>query len=121
MQKQRSSEEKVSLTHSPCVLLRRDLRLGDGCAGKPRAGGITLKLLIDEGILEPGENVLTVEYKSSMTSASLAADGRIHCAVGLSPSLSLLWLSDIDFCWHFSSSCCSCAGREVHTAGASGF
>lgn len=51
------------------------------CTGKPRAGGITLKLLIDEGILEPGENVLTVEYKSSMTSASLAGDGRIHCAV----------------------------------------
>ena len=64
--------------------------------------------------------MLTVEYKSSMTSASLAADGRIHCAVGRSPNLSLLWLSDIAFCWHFSSSCCSCARKEVHVAGASG-
>lgn len=102
------------------MLLRGGLRLGDGCAGKPRAGGITLKLLIDEGILEPGENVLTVEYKSSITSASLAADGRIHCAVGLSPNLSLLWLSDIEIVWHFSSSYCPCAREEVHFAGASG-
>ncbi len=64
--------------------------VSDG-AGKPRAGGITLKLLIDEGILEPGENVLTVEYKSSMTSASLAADGRIHCAVSDTSLLFCAW------------------------------
>ena len=63
--------------------------LSEWCTGKPRAGGITLKLLIDEGILEPGENALTVEYKSSMTSASLAADGRIHCAVSHMCSLQL--------------------------------
>jgi hypothetical protein len=51
--------------------------------GRPRAGGgITLKLLIDEGILAPGDNVLTVEYKNSMTYASLGADGRIFCVVG---------------------------------------
>jgi len=53
-----------------------------GCAGKPRAGGgITLRLLIDEGILQPGDNVLSVEYKSSMTYASLERDGRISCLV----------------------------------------
>ena len=52
------------------------------CAGKPRAGGgITLGLLIDEGILAPGENCLTVEYKSSMTYATLMPDGRISCHV----------------------------------------
>ncbi len=51
-------------------------------AGKPRAGGgITLKLLIDEGILQPGDNILSVEYKSSMTYASLEHDGRISCFV----------------------------------------
>ena len=51
-------------------------------AGKPRAGGgITLRLLIEEGILSPGENVLTVEYKASMTYATLMPDGRISCSV----------------------------------------
>ncbi|CAL8469922.1 g9464 [Coccomyxa elongata] len=50
--------------------------------GKPRAGGgITLKLLIDEGVLQPGDNVLSVEYKSSMTYANLEPDGRISCFV----------------------------------------
>ena len=52
--------------------------------GKARAGGgITLRLLIEEGILAPGEDVLSVEYKSSMTYASLAPDGRIKCNVRL--------------------------------------
>ena len=61
------------------------------CAGKPRAGGgITLRLLIDEGILSPGENVLTVEYKSSITYATLMPDGRISCSVSRLP------------CWGFN-------------------
>lgn len=52
-------------------------------AGRPRpGGGITLKLLIDEGILFPGENVLTVEYKSNITYGSLAECGRIKCTIG---------------------------------------
>lgn len=51
-------------------------------AGRPRpGGGITLKLLIDEGILFPGENVLTVEYKSNITYGSLAECGRIKCTI----------------------------------------
>ena len=51
-------------------------------AGRPRpGGGITLKLLIDEGILVPGENVLTVEYKSNVTYGSLAECGRIKCTI----------------------------------------
>ncbi|KAL3138447.1 hypothetical protein ABBQ32_006237 [Trebouxia sp. C0010 RCD-2024] len=50
--------------------------------GRPRpGGGITLKLLIDEGILFPGENVLTVEYKSNITYGSLAECGRIKCTI----------------------------------------
>ena len=68
------------------ILLRACLNLGMArpCAGKPRAGGgITLGLLIDEGILAPGENCLTVEYKSSMTYATLMPDGRISCHVRL--------------------------------------
>ena len=52
-------------------------------AGRPRpGGGITLKLLIDEGILWPGVNVLTVEYKSNITYGSLAECGRIKCTIG---------------------------------------
>ena len=63
---------KLGKAHSLCV----------PCTGKPRAGGgITLRLLIDEGILQPGDNVLSVEYKSSMTYASLESDGRISCLV----------------------------------------
>ena len=51
-------------------------------AGRPRpGGGITLKLLIDEGILFPGENCLTVEYKSNITYGSLAECGRIKCTI----------------------------------------
>ena len=51
-------------------------------AGRPRpGGGITLKLLIDEGILWPGENILTVEYKSNITYGSLAECGRIKCTI----------------------------------------
>ena len=63
------------------------LRAGGGFgAGKPRAGGgITLRLLIEEGILSPGENVLTVEYKSQMTYATLMPDGRIACSVSRHP------------------------------------
>lgn len=50
--------------------------------GKSRAGaGITLGLLIKEGILWPGEDVLTVEYKSVMTHATLTPDGQITCKV----------------------------------------
>lgn len=71
------------LTHSllpyhkgltPCCVMH--------AAGRPRpGGGITLKLLIDEGILFPGENVLTVEYKSNITYGSLAECGRIKCII----------------------------------------
>ena len=51
-------------------------------AGKTRQGaGITLGLLINEGIIQPGENVLSVEYKSVMTQATLTADGQIICKV----------------------------------------
>jgi len=51
-------------------------------AGKSRAGGgITLKLLIDERIVLPGANVLSVEYKGATNVATLTADGRIECVV----------------------------------------
>ena len=49
-------------------------------AGKTRAGaGITLGLLIKEGIIWPGTDVLSVEYKSVMTYATLTPDGQIIC------------------------------------------
>ncbi|KAK9809210.1 hypothetical protein WJX72_011487 [[Myrmecia] bisecta] len=54
--------------------------------GKPRAGGgLSLKLLIDEGILWPGENVLSVEYKATMTYASLTEEGKILCKINGEP------------------------------------
>lgn len=52
-------------------------------AAKPRrapkrpAGAVSLRILIDEGVLTPAEDVLTVEYKGTITHASLAPDGRI--------------------------------------------
>lgn len=50
--------------------------------GKSRAGGgITLRLLIDEKIVQPGENVLSVEYKGATNLATLTPDGRIKCVV----------------------------------------
>lgn len=53
-------------------------------AAKPRrapkrpAGLVNLKGLIDEGLMQPGDDVLTVEYKGTITYASLTHDGRIR-------------------------------------------
>jgi hypothetical protein len=48
---------------------------------------VTLKLLIEEGILTPGTDVLSLEYKGFITSGSLSPDGRIEydgrCYLGL--------------------------------------
>ncbi|KAK9865967.1 hypothetical protein WJX84_011457 [Apatococcus fuscideae] len=50
--------------------------------GKSRpSGGITLKLLMEEGILKAGEQVLTVEYKGQTTKGTLCEDGRIRCTI----------------------------------------
>ena len=50
-----------------------------GGARGGRAGGMSLALLIEEGILEPGEDVLTVEYKGEKYYGNLLPDGRITC------------------------------------------
>lgn len=58
-------------------------------AAKPRrapkrpAGLVNLRSLIDEGLLTPAEDVLTVEYKGTITHATLASDGRIKWKGGL--------------------------------------
>lgn len=48
---------------------------------------VTLKLLIEEGMLTPGTDVLSLEYKGFITSGSLIPDGRIEydgrCYLGL--------------------------------------
>ncbi len=36
-------------------------------------------MLIDEGLLWPGENVLSVDYKQTTTLATLTPEGRIFC------------------------------------------
>ena len=54
--------------------------------GKPHGGaGITLQQLIEEGILEPGENVLSVENRSAMKYATLMPDGHIAYSVSSHP------------------------------------
>ena len=69
----------------PVVHQRPPSAAGKSSAGGGRKGGrggiITLKHLIDEGILQPGEDVLTVEYKGSTHVATLLSDGRIYCRV----------------------------------------
>ncbi|KAL4433628.1 hypothetical protein ABPG75_000069 [Micractinium tetrahymenae] len=51
---------------------------GGSKARKPGGkGGITLRVLIEEGILQPGHNVLSVDYKGMKQLASLLPDGRI--------------------------------------------
>lgn len=57
-------------------------------AGRPRVGGgITLKLLIEEGLLQAGEGVLTSEYKGANMIANLNPDGRISYTVRTSAPL----------------------------------
>ncbi|GMH32362.1 hypothetical protein BSKO_00196 [Bryopsis sp. KO-2023] len=46
--------------------------------GGTRPGGVSLKLLIDEGILTAGEGVLSLEYRGLHEKADLQHDGRIH-------------------------------------------
>lgn len=46
-----------------------------------RGGLITLKLLIEEGLVEPGEDVLSVEYRGVTYLATLETTGRIVCTV----------------------------------------
>lgn len=43
-----------------------------------RPGSVNLKVLIDEGILFPGEDVLSLEYRGIRETADLHGDGRIH-------------------------------------------
>mmetsp|Transcript_23369 Transcript_23369/g.51294 ORF Transcript_23369/g.51294 Transcript_23369/m.51294 type:complete len:460 (+) Transcript_23369:175-1554(+) len=58
---------------------RQNLGGGPGKGGAKRAGGVvSLKILIEAGILEPGEGVLYVEYKNNVTWGDLMADGQIH-------------------------------------------
>ena len=68
-------------------------RAMDDCEGKARGGGgITLGLLIKEGIIWPGQDVLTVDYKNATTSATLTEDGLILCRVDFLSFLFLRWL-----------------------------
>lgn len=54
-----------------------------GAAGKPApkrpAGAITLRTLVDAGLLEPGNKVLYVEYKGAITYGDLTEEGHIFC------------------------------------------
>jgi proteasome lid subunit RPN8/RPN11 len=49
--------------------------------GGGRGGIITLAHLIDDGIIEPGDDVLSVEYKGATHIAALLPDGRISCRI----------------------------------------
>ena len=50
-----------------------------GGARAGRVGTVSLALLIEEGFLEPGEDVLSVEYKGETYYGNLLPDGRISC------------------------------------------
>ena len=50
-------------------------------AARSRPGGTTLKQLIDGGLLRPGANILSVEYKATRTLGSLLTDGRIKAHI----------------------------------------
>jgi len=43
-------------------------------------GGVSLGVLLEEGLLLPGTGVLSVDYKQRRTLADLCGDGRIKCA-----------------------------------------
>ncbi len=54
---------------------------GSGSAAPRRGrGGVSLGLLLEEGLLAPGDGVLSVDYKQRRTLADLCGDGRIKCA-----------------------------------------
>lgn len=53
-------------------------KTGTRKAPKRPAGTVTLRGLIEEGLLAPADDVLTVEYKGMITHASLTAEGRIR-------------------------------------------
>jgi len=62
--------------------LREPPKPKPGVARGPRGQAISMKTLIDEGLLWPGENVLSVDYKQTTTLATLTPEGRIFCHIG---------------------------------------
>ena len=50
-------------------------------AARTRPGGVSLMMLIDDGLLTPGTDNLLVEYKSMTSTGSLLPDGRITCTI----------------------------------------
>jgi len=66
-----------------CARLLQRVRSRKQATAKPKppsrrpAGLVNLRQLVQEGVLAAAEDVLTVEYKGTITHASLMADGRI--------------------------------------------
>ncbi|KAF6257396.1 hypothetical protein COO60DRAFT_1235274 [Scenedesmus sp. NREL 46B-D3] len=69
------SDEEPALKRS-CT--RKQVAAKPRRAPKRPAGLVNLKGLVDEGLMQPGDDVLTVEYKGTLTHASLTHDGRIR-------------------------------------------
>jgi hypothetical protein len=75
----------VATFHAPCAGFTQAARTFERKqqetkvkrAPKRPAGVVTLKALIEEGLLAPAEDALTMEYKGTITHATLTADGRI--------------------------------------------
>ena len=53
-------------------------RIGVARKTSQRAGSISIKLLLEEGIISPGKGVLQMEYKGISHSADLTEDGKIE-------------------------------------------
>lgn len=56
----------------------RNVKSRRSSSSRPRSGGVTLKLLIDEGFLQPGAAVLSIEYRGLHEQGDLLTDGRIQ-------------------------------------------
>ena len=62
----------------PARAQRSRARSAGARAPKRPAAGVTLRTLVEQGVLVAGEGVISMEYKGQQTTASLAEDGRIQ-------------------------------------------
>lgn len=59
-------------------------------AGKTRSTGISLQQLVENNLLQPGKDVLMVEYKSQVIKADLTEAGTILYMVSALPNILLV-------------------------------
>ncbi len=86
----KAAKQKLS-TRRPASAAARGKGSGPAPSRRGRGrGGVSLGVLLEEGLLLPGTGVLSVDYKQRRTLADLCGDGRIKCACAPSPDLTSL-------------------------------